>query len=70
MIFERVPIWHALTLSQRILGDVMPQPEQAQSVIAGLEADIVPAVKRLEAKSPEDGSYDGAALTAWRNCIR
>lgn len=65
-----IPIWHSLTLAQRILGPDIPHPQRAQKVIDVWQDYLQNAARELEAGDVQEGTYDAKALEVWRDCIR
>jgi hypothetical protein len=65
-----VPIWHGLSLAQKVLGNQMPMAQQAAQVAADYEASLNNLAQAIEAQAPKDGSYGAQALDVWKNCIR
>lgn len=65
-----VPIWHGLSLAQKVLGNQMPMAQQAAEVAADYEASLNNLAQAIEAQAPKDGSYGAQALDVWKNCIR
>lgn len=67
---QAIPVWHGIHLAQKVLGNDMPNPNVAREALTKYEAAISDAVSKLEANNPEEQSYAGQALNAWRSCIR
>lgn len=65
-----VPIWHGLSLAQKVLGDKMPMAQKAAQVAADYEAGLSNLAQTIEAQAPKKGSYAAQALEVWKNCIR
>ncbi|WPG98360.1 Hypothetical protein R9X50_00114900 [Acrodontium crateriforme] len=65
-----VPIWHGLTLAQKILSPNMPQAEFANQIIAEYQTSLSALAKAIEEKSPKEGTYNAQALSVWKDCIR
>ena len=64
-----VPIWHGLSLAQKILGDEMPRDELADRVVKNWEAGLSQLAENLEKKGmTQPGSYGHQALGVWREC--
>lgn len=65
-----VPIWHGLSLAQKVLGDKMPMAEKAKQVVADYEAGLSNLAQTIEAQAPKENTYGAQALKVWKNCIR
>ena len=66
-----VPIWHGLSLAQKILGSEMPKAELVDRVVKDWEAGLSQLAEGLEKqKVTKPGSYKEQALRIWRECIR
>lgn len=65
-----IPIWHGLSLAEKILGKEMPQAQLARKVRQDYEAGLTILAQAIEAQGPAAGGYGAQALEAWRECIR
>ncbi|KAK4621695.1 hypothetical protein CLAFUW4_07598 [Fulvia fulva] len=69
-MLQAIPIWHGLSLAEKILGKDMPQRQAASKAVAEYEVALRGLAAELEARNPAEGTYEHQALEAWRRCIR
>ena len=69
-MLQAIPVWHGLSLAEKILGKDMPQRQAASKAIAEYEVALRGLAAELAARNPAEGTYDHQALEAWRQCIR
>jgi hypothetical protein len=69
-LLQAIPIWHGLHMAKAVLGNSIANPSLVDDVLAKYEDAIETAVSELEARNPEEGSYDDQAVLAWTSCIR
>lgn len=67
---QAVPILHGVFLANKMLGEEMPQAEEARRLIAAYEHTMSGLAAILEGRAPAQGSYDHSALETWRRMIR
>lgn len=65
-----VPVWHGLTLAQKVLGQGMPRAEAAQRAIQTIEHDINSAADVVRSTLPAEQAEKKHGMIAWRKCIR
>ncbi|EME43688.1 hypothetical protein DOTSEDRAFT_72893 [Dothistroma septosporum NZE10] len=69
-MLQAIPVWHGLSLAEKMLGKEMPERQAASKAIAEYEVALRGLAAELEARNPAEGTYDYQALNAWRQCIR
>lgn len=70
VVLDTVPIWHGLTLAQKMLGGALPQKDLAQQIIAKYGNGLKSVTEEVRAKQPKKGTYGHEALTVWDGCIK
>jgi hypothetical protein len=64
-----VPILHGLELSQKILGDEIPNSKLAARVVQSWSGGLESLTSKLEGQGVKEGSYGEQALAVWRDRV-